>query len=123
MNTQEIYKAFEDREEIYFLKRYFNGDILPTVGRIIAISSLTPFEIENVDLVDLEMGEKIENVNSEFLFKKDELPNSRKYILTLELEKLTKEIKIKEKELKHLKRKYERYKKQYEEESRKLENE
>ena len=68
MNTQEICKAFEDREEIYFLKRYFNGDILPIVGRIIAISSLTPFGIENVDLVDLEMGEKIENVNSEFLF-------------------------------------------------------
>ena len=31
MNTQEIYEAFQNREEIYSLKRFFNGDIIPIV--------------------------------------------------------------------------------------------
>lgn len=118
MNTQEIYEAFQNREEIYSLKRFFNGDIIPIVGIITTVYA-TPEGIEDVDFIELETGEVIKEINSLLLFKKDELPKLKKHILTLELEKLPKEIEIKEKELRHLKRKYERYKKQYEEESRK----
>ena len=118
MNTQEIYEAFQNREEIYSLKRFFNGDIIPIVGIITTVYA-TPEGIEDVDFIELETGEVIKEINSSLLFKKDELPKLKKHILTLELEKLPKEIEIKEKELRHLKRKYERYKKQYEEGSRK----
>lgn len=122
MNRKEIFETFNNHEKIYSLKRFFNGDILPIEG-IITNITVTPYGIENINFLELATGEELEDMGSSLLFKKDELPKLRKYILTLELEKLPKEIEIKEKELKHLKRKYERYKKQYEEESRKLENE
>lgn len=121
MDTKEIYKSFQNHEEIYSLKRFFNGDIIPIIGIITTVYA-TPDGIEEVDLIELETREKIKEVNSQLLFKKDELPKLKEYILTLELENLPKEIKMLETDLRHKKRKFQRYKKILEE-NRKKQNE